>query len=173
MLINHQTTNLIRGPRATKQIPRWLKWGVGMAAVTLLLWFWQPIWEFVRIVADREAVIAYLEQFGIVGPLLLALILVLQVISMQKGMLFFLFAFMVPIFPADVMNYVAGLSALSGRRFFVANLLGRLPGVVLMTAVGAYGFQFSLTIWLVVGLASVGMFLFWRTLFVRNRGRVR
>ena len=29
-------------------------------------------------------------------------------VSARKGLLFFMFAFMVPIFPADVLNYVAG-----------------------------------------------------------------
>lgn len=235
MLINHQMTNLIDTPKTKKRNGRWLKWGVGLVGGTLLLWFRQPVWEFVRILGDREAIVAYLEQFGIAGPLLLALILVLQVIvaaipghalmvgggyvygfatafwinfiatvggsqgafliarwagrpvverlapaealdkwndiSMQKGLLFFLFAFMIPIFPADVMNYVAGLSALSGRRFFAANLLGRLPGVVVMTAVGAYGFQFSLTTWIGIGVAGAVMFLIWRALLAKNGGK--
>lgn len=37
------------------------------------------------------------------------------------------------------MNYIAGLSSLSARRFFMANLIGRLPGVVLMTALALMG----------------------------------
>ena len=86
-------------------------------------------------------------------------------VSAKKGLLFFMVAFMLPIFPADIMNYIAGLSSLSGRRFFLANLIGRLPGVILMTAVGAYGFQLSFMTWLIVGLIGFTMFLIWRKLF--------
>jgi uncharacterized membrane protein YdjX (TVP38/TMEM64 family) len=69
---------------------------------------------------------------------------------------------MLPIFPADVMNYVAGLSGLSNRHFFIANLLGRLPGVVLMTAVGAYGFQLSWPIRVGIIMVAIIMFALWR-----------
>ena len=199
----------------------------------LLFWFRQPLGDLLAIVSDREAVAVYLAQFGILAPLLLSIVLVLQVIvaaipghalmvgggyvfgfgqafvvsllatvlgsqlgfllarwagrplieklapvdvlnkwydvSARKGLLFFMFAFMVPIFPADVMNYVAGLSSLSARRFFVANLLGRLPGVVLMTAIGAYGFQLSLNVWLVIAAAGLLLAGSWWLLFGRQR----
>ena len=90
-------------------------------------------------------------------------------VSARKGLLFFMFAFMVPIFPADVLNYVAGLSSLSARRFFVANLVGRLPGVLLMTAIGAYGFQLSLNVWLVIAAAGLLLAGNWWLLFGRRR----
>ncbi|MEZ4594868.1 MAG: VTT domain-containing protein [Chloroflexota bacterium] len=189
--------------------------------------------ELLAVVSDREAVALYLAQFGLLAPLLLSLILVLQVIvaaipghalmvgggyvfgfgpavaisllatvlgsqigfllarwagrplieklapvdvlnkwydvSARKGLLFFMFAFMVPIFPADVLNYVAGLSSLSTRRFFVANLVGRLPGVLLMTAIGAYGFQLSLNVWLVIAAAGLLLAGSWWLLFGRRR----
>jgi uncharacterized membrane protein YdjX (TVP38/TMEM64 family) len=212
---------------------RIFKISLSLIGFGLLFWFRQPVSDVLRIIGDREAVAAYLGQFGVLAPLLLSLILVLQVIvaaipghalmvgggyvfgfapafgislvttvlgsqlgfllarwagrplveklapvdvldrwydvSAKKGLLFFMFAFMVPIFPADVMNYIAGLSSLSARRFFVANFLGRLPGVVLMTAVGAYGFQLSLGIWL--GIAGAGVVLAgsWWLLFGRKR----
>ena len=90
-------------------------------------------------------------------------------VSAQKGLLFFMVAFMLPIFPADVMTYIAGLSSLSTRRFFVANLIGRTPGVVVMTAVGAYGFQLSPSI--LIGIAVVGglMFVGWRVFFAAEQ----
>ena len=199
----------------------------------LLVWFRQPVAELLAVVSDREAVAAYLAQFGLLAPLLLSLILVLQVIvaaipghalmvgggyvfgfgpavaisllatvlgsqigfllarwagrplieklapvdvlnkwydvSARKGLLFFMFAFMVPIFPADVLNYVAGLSSLSARRFFVANLIGRLPGVLLMTAIGAYGFQLSLNVWLVIAATGLLLAGSWWLLFGRRR----
>jgi uncharacterized membrane protein YdjX (TVP38/TMEM64 family) len=89
-------------------------------------------------------------------------------VSARKGLFFFMFAFMLPIFPADVLNYVAGLSALSARRFFAANLIGRLPGVVVMTAVGAYGFQLSLNTWIGIIVVAAVMFVGWRALFCRK-----
>ena len=198
----------------------------------LIFWFFEPIIDILRIIGDREAVAAYLDQFGVLAPLLLGIILLLQVIvaaipghalmvgggyvfgfvpafcisllttvlgsqigfmlarragrplveklapvealdkwydvSAKKGLLFFMFAFMLPIFPADVMNYIAGLSSLSAKRFFCANLIGRMPGVLLMTAVGAYGFQLSLNAWIGIAAAAAVMFATWRLVFARN-----
>jgi len=60
------------------------------------------------------------------------------------------------------MNYVAGMSALSGNRFFIANLLGRLPRIALITAIGAYGVELSIWAWVLILLAAAVMFLAWR-----------
>ena len=48
--------------------------------ILLLSHFWRPIWGMLQIVADREAVIAYLDPFGAVAPLLLSLVILLQII---------------------------------------------------------------------------------------------
>ena len=45
-------------------------------------------------------------------------------VAERNGAMFFLFAFWVPLFPSDAMCFVAGLSAISFRRFFVVNFLG-------------------------------------------------
>jgi uncharacterized membrane protein YdjX (TVP38/TMEM64 family) len=214
---------------STKHLPLILKISAALIGVGLIIWFREPMSDVLSIIGDRESVAAYLDQFGVLAPLLLGIILVLQVIvaaipghalmvgggyvfgfmpafclslsmtvlgsqigfmlarwagrplveklapvdlldkwyavSAKKGLIFFMVAFMLPIFPADVMNYIAGLSSLSARRFFVANLIGRLPGVILMTAIGAYGFQLSLSAW--IGIAVVGgvMFVGWRVFF--------
>ena len=209
-----------------------LKLSLAVVGLGLTWRFHQPLWALLSVVGDREAIAASLDQFGILAPLLLGVILILQVIvaaipghalmvsggyvfgfapafaisltttvigsqiafmlarwagrplverlapvdllnkwsniSAKKGLIFFLFAFMLPIFPADVMNYIAGLSALSARRFFIANLFGRMPGVVLMTAVGAYGFQLSITTWVGIAVAAAVMFLIWRAAFVNK-----
>ncbi|MEZ4513944.1 MAG: VTT domain-containing protein [Chloroflexota bacterium] len=205
----------------------WLRGTAVFLLLITLITLRQPIWALLQIVGNRAAVIAYLEQFGLAGPIVLGTVLVLQVIvaaipghilmiggayvygfptafcinllatvggsqaafwlaqwagrpvierlappevldkwqaaSTRKGTLFFMFAFMLPIFPADVMNYVAGLSGLTSRQFFVANLVGRLPGLVLMTAIGAYGFQLSWTTWAGILVAAAVMFVLWRT----------
>lgn len=232
MLANLPLTKTSASEKGNGRLALTIKISAAAAGIILLFWFYEPVIEILRIIGDREAVAAYLDQFGVLAPLLLGIILVLQVIvaaipghalmvgggyvfgfvpafcislattvlgsqigfmlarwagrplveklapvevldkwydvSAKKGLLFFMFAFMIPIFPADVMNYIAGLSSLSARRFFCANLIGRLPGVVLMTAVGAYGFQLSLTAWIGIVAAGVVMFTAWRLIFARK-----
>jgi uncharacterized membrane protein YdjX (TVP38/TMEM64 family) len=87
----------------------------------------------------------------------------------QKGAVFFFFSFMLPIFPSDVMNFVAGLSSLPHRQFMAVNFLGRLPGVVLMTTIGAYGLELPLETWIAIGLASAVMFLAWWYFIAREK----
>lgn len=232
MLANLPLVKSVESENEKRRIGRLLKIGAAILGASFLFWFREPVMEILQVVGDREAVAAYLDQFGVLAPLLLGIILVLQVIvaaipghalmvgggyvfgfapafvislattvlgsqlgfylarwagrplveklapvdvldkwydvSARKGPLFFMFAFMLPIFPADVMNYIAGLSSLSARRFFFANLIGRLPGVVLMTAIGAYGFQLSISFWIAVVIAGVVMFTTWRFLFSRK-----
>lgn len=229
-----QPFHLLSGSATTGRITHVAKLCAVLCGLALVVWLREPVIDVLHIVGDRTAVATYLARFGVLAPLLLGIILVLQVIvaaipghalmvgggyvfgfwpafgisltttvlgsqlafwlarqagrplverlapvdvldkwydvSARKGLLFFMFAFMLPVFPADVMNYVAGLSSLPARRFFVANLVGRLPGVVLMTAVGAYGFQLSLNVWLAIAAAGGAMFLVWRLFFGRSGG---
>ncbi|MBP6469910.1 MAG: TVP38/TMEM64 family protein [Chloroflexi bacterium] len=229
MLAHMPSFNNVMVVKMNGRFPLILKISAAAIGIGLLFWLRQPIGDILRIISDRQAVALYLDQFGVLASLLLAVIMVLQVIvaaipghalmvggsyvygfwpafclsltttvvgsqiafwlarragrplieklapvdllnkwydvSAEKGLLFFLFAFMLPIFPADIMNYIAGLSSLSPRRFFVANLLGRLPGVVMLTAVGAYGFQLSLNAWIGIAVAGVVMLGAWRLFF--------
>lgn len=205
---------------------RWWAWAGTALAIFSLIIFWQPIWGILQIVADRQAVIAYLDQFGAVAPLLLSLVILLQIIvaaipghallfasgylygfaggilinlstlvigsqiayyiahwagrplverlspvkalhkmetlANEKGIFFFMFAFMLPVFPGDVLNYAAGLSGITPQKFFVANLIGRLPVVFASTAIGAYGFQLPPLTLLTIVAVSAGLFLLWR-----------
>lgn len=75
----------------------------------------------------------------------------------RQGFTFFVAAFMIPIFPADVMSYVAGLSKISPRSYLAANLIGRLPAATLMTLVGSHGLQVTLPVWLLVIAISILM----------------
>lgn len=234
MLIDNFAANLISVPTKKLATGWWFKGALTLTGLVLLGWFWQSVVEMVIIASDRSAVSAYLGQFGLAGPLLLSLLLVLQVIiaaipgeafmigggyvygfgpalcinvtasvaasqaafllarwagrpivnrlapaqlvdrwdraAGQKGLVFFLFAFMLPIFPGDLMNYVAGLSSLSGMRFFIANLLGRLPRIALITAIGAYGVDLSLWGWALILLAVALMFVAWRAGLGRTGG---
>lgn len=81
----------------------------------------------------------------------------------RQGFTFFLAAFMIPVFPADVMSYVAGLSKISPRSYLAANLIGRLPAAILMTLVGSHGLQITLPVWLlVIGISIVMVYIFHR-----------
>ena len=61
----------------------------------------------------------------------------------NQGIVFFTFSFMLPIFPADVMSYVAGLANISFTRYLLANMIGHIPVAVLMNLAGAYGFELT------------------------------
>ncbi len=197
-------------------------------------WFVQdPLWSFINFVRDRQAVSAYLDTLGFIGPLVLMGLVGLQVLipslpaeppmiagayaygftagllmnwlvsvaasqgvfylaryagrpvverfvpaglldkwtqrAGEKGAVFFLLAFVIPPVPSDILIYVAGLSAIEGRHFFVANLFGRLPMIVLLTLVGANGFRITLV--MIVGLTVIGvlMLLAWWYFIMRER----
>jgi len=71
----------------------------------------------------------------------------------EKGSIFFVISFLVPVFPADAMNFVAGLSQISPKKFLLVCLVGRTPKILLWTLIGSNGLQLSPTMWLVLGLA--------------------
>ena len=202
--------------------------------LAILVWHNQEsFWAFINFIGDREAVVAFLDQLGFVGPLALSALLALQVLiptlpseplmiagayaygflggfliswlvavaasqavfylaryagrplverlvparvldkwlrtAGEKGTIFFLLAFVIPPIPSDIMTYVAGLSAISGRRFLVANLVGRMPMVFLFTLVGANGF--AITPALLIGLTIFGalMLLAWYNFIMREQ----
>lgn len=203
-----------------------VRWMVTAAAIVvplaILLWFNQDAaWAFLDFVRNRQAVVAYLDQLGFLGPLVLMGLVGLQVFipslpaeppmiagayaygftggflmswlasvavtqavfylarhagrplverfvpaklldkwtqsASEKGMVFFLLAFVIPPVPSDILIYVAGLSAIEGRRFFVANLIGRVPMIVLLSLVGANGF--SITPAMIAGLTVIGVLM--------------
>jgi len=82
-------------------------------------------------------------------------------IAKREGIVFFTFSFILPIFPADVMVYVAGLSHISARDFLIAQLIGRLPFSILMVGAGAYGFTLSWEWVMAIVVVSIVMFAAW------------
>ncbi len=194
------------------------------AALTVIFWIW---WDQVKVlmvfISDQDAFGAYLQSFGVWGPLVLWFAQLLQVfiafipghvvliaagyvygfalgllfnisftvaasqlaflfarwagrplvyrladretveywerIANQKGILFFTIAFLLPIFPSDAMNFVAGLSGMDSRRFLIASFLGRLPSAVMLTLIGAYGLEFSNSTWGLIILVFVLLFV--------------
>jgi uncharacterized membrane protein YdjX (TVP38/TMEM64 family) len=199
----------------------------------LVLWHNQEaVWAFVDFVRDRQAVTAYLDRLGVIGPLVLMGLIGLQVLipslpaeppmiagayaygfasgfmmswvasvvtsqvvfclaryagrplverlvpaqlldkwtrtAGEKGTVLFLLAFMIPPVPSDILIYVAGLSEIHGQRFFVANLFGRMPMIILLALVGAYGL--SITPAMIVGITVIGVLMLVAWLrFLRER----
>ena len=207
----------------------------GVTAVTLvlsLLWvFRQPVWELFSLVGDQEAVSAYLKGFGLLGPLVLAIVQLIQrlvavipghvfliaagyvygfplglllnivyivaasqlsfclarwagrpfisrlvsdellekwyAIGESQGFKFFTITFVLPVFPTDVMNFVAGLSGISSRKFLAANFLGRLPGAVVLTLIGSHGLQFTTATWAAVLILAAVVYISGRLIISR------
>lgn len=80
----------------------------------------------------------------------------------NRGGVFFLFAFILPIFPSDFMCYIAGLGKISHREFFLSNFFGRFFIAAVLTSIGSHGFEQPLQITLgIVGLYTI-LFLIWR-----------
>lgn len=196
-----------------------------IAALFLMWVFRAPLGDLLHIVSDREQVTAYVQTFGVVGPIVLFLLLFAQVfvavipghalmmtggyvygfttgvtitavstivasqcafllarahgrslidrlaspqiierwdkLSANQSTLFYFFAFVLPIFPSDLMCYVAGLGKISPRQFFVSNLLGRSLCAVSITLIGAFGFQPPLWFWIAVIVCMATFFAGW------------
>jgi len=189
--------------------------------VLLLVIFYQDIADYMKIITDQESVSAYLQSFGILGPVVLFCLLIAQVFiaiipghalmvtagyvygvlglviviistilgseiaffiarkygrgliyklasqqtidkwdkaAHNQGILFYFFSFLLPIFPNDLMCYVAGLATISPKRFFVANVLGRTCTAVIVTMIGMYGL--NPPAWFLVALAFAVIALF-------------
>lgn len=201
--------------------------------LALYFFFQEPVNDILAVIKDRDAVVAYLEQFGLLAPVLLAFTIALQVIvaaipghililsagyllgfikafllclivtvgtsqmafwlartagrpvverlapapvlekwnkrAEKKGVVFFTFSFMLPVFPSDMMNFVAGLSSISSRRFLAANFMGRLPGVMLLTALGANGLEITLPVIVLFTAVGVVMFCGWWFFIARDK----
>lgn len=83
-------------------------------------------------------------------------------IANKRGITFFTIAFILPVFPTDAMNFVAGLSGMNGRKFLIANFFGRLPGVVAITYIGAYGVEFTNRSWTILTVVIVLIYVIGR-----------
>ena len=79
----------------------------------------------------------------------------------NQGILFYFFSFLLPIFPNDLMCYVAGLATISPKRFFVANVLGRTCTAVIVTMIGMYGLNPPAWFLVSLAIAVIGLFAGW------------
>ena len=73
-----------------------------------------------------------------------------QKVADRQGFSFYCIVFLLPVFPADALCYVAGMSTISARRFLAASIVGRIPLTVLMPILGAYGKEMSFLEWAAV-----------------------
>ena len=89
------------------------------------------------------------------------------VIADKKGFLFFTIAFVLPVFPTDAMNFVAGLSGMSGWKFLAASALGRFPSIVLLTLVGSHGIEFSNSTWFILAILVATVYIVGRITILR------
>ncbi len=82
-------------------------------------------------------------------------------LAQHQGMLFYFFAFVLPIFPSDLMCYVAGLATISPKRFLISNILGRTCCAVFITLIGMYGMHPPVQFWIVAALIISILFGGW------------
>lgn len=90
-------------------------------------------------------------------------------IADKNGFMYYLLLLLVPIFPTDVLTYVAGLSKISIPKFTLANIIGRAPWIFFLTVVGALGIDFvvnslSPTSWVLLTLAILVFVVVYRLL---------
>ncbi|MEZ4591947.1 MAG: TVP38/TMEM64 family protein [Chloroflexota bacterium] len=90
-----------------------------------------------------------------------------EAIAEKQGFLFFTIAFVLPVFPTDIMNFVAGLTGISPKKFLAANFLGRLPSVILLTLIGSHGLELSNTAWVLLALLVTAVYIIGRFAIIR------
>ena len=79
----------------------------------------------------------------------------------NQGVMFYFFSFVLPIFPSDLMCYVAGLGKISARHFLAANMLGRTVVAIGITVIGIYGLHPPLAFWLIFIGGMAALFIGW------------
>ena len=115
-------------------------------AFMLARWFGRPM-------VHRLAPVATIEKW--------------ETIAEKQGFLFFTIAFVLPVFPTDVMNFVAGLTGISPKKFLAANFLGRLPSVILLTLIGSHGLELSNWAWGALAVLVTAVYITGRFAIVR------
>jgi uncharacterized membrane protein YdjX (TVP38/TMEM64 family) len=96
-----------------------------------------------------------------------------ETIAEERGFLFFTIAFVLPVFPTDLMNFVAGLTGISSRKFLAANFLGRFPSVLVLTLIGSHGLELSNTAWVLLALGVTAVYIVGRFAILRIEQKYR
>ena len=194
---------------------------------SLAIFYWkEQISEIISLLGNRDAIVAFLEPYGVLGPLVLFVVLMMQVflavipghafivaggyiyglfwgtvltqlstviasqlafilvrrygrpfvdriapkqivdqwnlVADKQGALFYFFGFILPIFPNDLMAFIAGLSSISPKDFLIANFFGRLPVAILITLIGSHGFEMPIHFWVLMVLLVLGLSFGWK-----------
>jgi len=79
----------------------------------------------------------------------------------NQGIMFYFFTFVLPIFPSDLMCYIAGLGKIAPRHFLLANVLGRTVVAVSITIIGMYGMHPPVWFWAIAVIGIAGLFGSW------------
>jgi uncharacterized membrane protein YdjX (TVP38/TMEM64 family) len=75
-----------------------------------------------------------------------------------QGIGFYVVTLVMPFFPNDAMCYVAGLGNMTGRRFLIANTLGRGIASFLTVVIGAFSSQIPALLWIgIIGFVILGV----------------
>jgi uncharacterized membrane protein YdjX (TVP38/TMEM64 family) len=82
----------------------------------------------------------------------------------RQGGFFFFLSFILPIFPNDLMCFIAGLSSIKPKDFFVANFLGRLPCAIFITLIGSHGVELPLHFWIGIILVIIALCFAWKSI---------
>ncbi len=96
-----------------------------------------------------------------------------EAIAEKQGFLFFTIAFVLPVFPTDIMNFVAGLTGISPKKFLAANFLGRFPSVLVLTLIGSHGLELSNTTWILLALGVTAVYITGRFAILRIEQKYR
>lgn len=94
-------------------------------------------------------------------------------IGEERGFVFFTIAFLLPVFPTDLMNFIAGLTGISVTRFLAANFLGRLPSVIMLTLIGSHGLELSSLAWGVMGAIVATLYVAGRYVIIKIERRYK
>jgi uncharacterized membrane protein YdjX (TVP38/TMEM64 family) len=229
--------NPLAAPVLSNSTKRWLLFG-SILLLALLTWLLrQSLSEWLTVLSDQAYVSNYVQSFGVLAPLVLAALQVLQVIvafipghvfviaggyiyglpwglvfnivcvvfasqlgfllarwagrpivhrlapretiekwetiAEKQGFLFFTIAFVLPVFPTDIMNFVAGLSGISPRKFLAANFLGRFPSVLLLTLIGSHGLELSKATWALLAVLVTAVYISGRFAILRIEQKYR
>ncbi len=76
-------------------------------------------------------------------------------VANQRGFFFFVICFWFPVIPSNATNYIGGLTSISAWLFFLANLVGRLPGVTIITLLGSHGIELTWQQWAIIAVIGV------------------
>ena len=80
-----------------------------------------------------------------------------------QGLRFFFLVFLVPFLPDDLACFLAGLTPLPLPALLAVAAVGRIPGLLVSTWLGAYAEQLTWQAWLIAGiLIALGVLVVWR-----------